>query len=228
MREIVIVDHPVFAEGLALFLRTELRAEAVSVHGDPARLAQPRALVLVELLLPSDECGLTLARRLQTARPDLTTVVWTSKPVPVSIWAAVEHKVPGFLDKQMPLRDLRYWLEHALVQRAAWPGQLLEQARDWDREVAPRLAALGHELWNLWASLLRREKNGELGARMGWSPRTLERRLSELYTALGVQGRADAISVGWEWGLVHQHESRVEWNPFIRDLFKSQANHRAA
>jgi DNA-binding NarL/FixJ family response regulator len=119
----------------------------------------------------------------------------------------------------MPTSDLLYWFDSALKNGAAWPGHLLTQAREWDQVVALRLRALTGNLWLLWAGLWRGESNAELVTHLGWSRRTVERHLSELYTSLGAQQRSEVVGVAWAWGLVKAHATGPEWSLIVQELF---------
>lgn len=215
---IIVVDHPVVAEGVALLLR-EHRAVPVSVSRDPSELASGKALVLIELFLPAGRCGWSLARALQQSRPDLIPVIWAANPASFYIWAAQEYQLPGFLDKTLPVIELLWWFDVATRVGSAWPGHLLARARVWEQQAAVRLQALPEEHWRLWFGLVRGESNAELAVHLGWSRRTVERRLGGLYSSLGVQHRVEAVAVAWQWGLVKVGAGGPEWGPVVRDLF---------
>jgi DNA-binding NarL/FixJ family response regulator len=219
MQNAVIVDYQLAAEALAAFFQKHTAKHVLITSSDPSELAPAHALVLVELFLPEQQCGLRLVRQLQQCRPDLTPIIWTMYPEPFYIWAAMEYKIPGFLDKAMSVEDLLYWLDHAMVKGIAWPRYMLAQAGVWDQEVALRLNTLNKELWSLWIELLHEKNTMELVTQLGWSQRTIERRLSELYIALGVQNRSEAINAAWKWNLVQKRELAIEWSSVTRALF---------
>ena len=219
MRSIVIVDYPLFAQCLSILLQQhfpDFEIITISNHYETVAL---NALVLSEHFLPEGQRGLLIARGLQYARPDLITIVWTHRPEPFHIWAGLEYKINGFLDKTMPTSDLLYWLDSALKNGSAWPGHLMIQAREWDQVIALRLRALTSDLWLLWAALWHGESNAELVSHLGWSKRTVERRVSELYATLGVRQRAEVVGAAWEWGLVKAHNTGPEWSAIVHELF---------
>src|SRR6185436_19065674 len=99
MTNIFIVDYPVFAAGLLLFLRNHFGGNVGAISTDAAKDVPPEG-----------RCGFELAQQLQQTRPDLTPILWTTRPTGLYTWAALECKLPGLLDKTMPLPTLFRWL----------------------------------------------------------------------------------------------------------------------
>jgi DNA-binding NarL/FixJ family response regulator len=219
MKNIVIVDYPLIAEGVAKLLNEYLKANVVSMPADALQMAPPRALVLVELFLPEGRSGLHLIQDIQKLSLDLTPILWTLHPTPFAIWAGLEYKLSGFLDKSIPLQNMRYWFDHALTHGAAWPGDLLDQARNWDEEVAILLKRLTPDLWLLWIELLREKRITELMSEHAWSKRTVERRIAELYMTLGVQSRSEVVSMAWKYGLVEIGPKDIYWSSLVSEFF---------
>lgn len=223
MENIVILDQPLFAEGLALLLRSHMTGELIIAQSNPAAIAPQNALVLVELFLPDHVCGLRIVQQLQHDRPDLIPILWTAHPTPLHSWAALEYRLPSFLDKAMPLPDLLYWFEHATANGAAWPRRLLVQARGWSDELTLRLRSLTQDLWMLWAEILTEKTVADLTVELGYSHRTIERRLAELYMLLGVRCRAEAVNLAWKWQMLDLHERSPTWTSIVVDLFYCSA-----
>lgn len=225
MEHIVILDQPLFAEGLALLLRPHMTGELIIAQSNPSAIAPSNALVLVELFLPDHTCGLRVVQQLQHERPDLIPILWTAHPTPLHCWAALEYRLPSFLDKAMPLLDLLYWFDHATANGAAWPRRLLVQARDWSDDLTLRLRSLSPDLWMLWAEILSEKTVAGLTVELGYSHRTIERRLAELYTLLGVRSRAEAVNLAWKWQMLDLHERSPTWSSIVVDLFCRPALH---
>lgn len=219
MDHFVIVDHPLFANGLTSLIQNNFGIPVQVTPPDLCELVPRNALILVELFLPDQQCGLKITRRLQRARPDLTPIIWTFQPPALHLWAGIQYKIPGFLDKTMSISSLLYWFNHAITNGAAWPRGLLDQAWAWDQEVSQRLSTLTPNLWSVWAGIVRGDRPADLAEQLGWSQRTLERRLMQLHTALGVQTRSDAIGIAWRWGLIEVQNGVVSWASIVYDLF---------
>jgi DNA-binding NarL/FixJ family response regulator len=136
MNDIVIVDYPLVADSLALLVQTHTDARVTVVSSESSSLAPPNSIVLIELLLPEQQCGLSIAQHLIQSRPDTKPVVWTIHPPPIAILSALISGIPSMLDKAMSTSNLAYWLKHVAKNGAAFPGALLAQARQWEEDVA--------------------------------------------------------------------------------------------
>ena len=222
MAHMVIVDNPAPAAGLALLLGQHIDCDASALAPEAAREAPPGALLLIEERLPEHQSGLRLAHHLRDQRPDLVPLLWTRRPTPLTLWAAAEWKLPGVLDKAVPFDDLLRHLRQALTSRAVWPGDLLDRAWRWGQDAAVRLQWLTSCHWALWLEVIRGASSAEIAEAFGWSQRTVERRLTELYTALDAQNRAEAVSCAWEWGLVDQRPDGLKWMALVEDMFISK------
>lgn len=219
---VIIVDHQLFAESLSLLLKKN----DLDVIINPKSLCETapmNTVVLIELFLPNNQCGLRLAKHVQQSRPDLIPILWTASPSPSSIWAAIEYRISGFLDKSMNLSRSFFWFNHALANGTAWPGHLLDEGRRWNCEIALRLKTLTKDHWRLWGGLLREENTIQLASQLGWSKRTFERRLSELYVAIGVNCRAEGINLAWKWDLIRINGTTLDWSSVVTDFFINSA-----
>lgn len=219
MPPILIVDYTLPAEALTGYLEQRGLRPLRAGPAELGRLAPPRALALIEVFLPGGQCGLQLAHCLRRSRPDLLLLPWTAAPDPFHLWAARQYNLPGFLDKEMAVSDLLDWLYRATLTGTAWPDELWAQAQRWETEVAVRLQGLTVDLWRLWAGVVRGLSNRDLAQWLAWSPRTVERRLSELYTALGVDRRPAAVRAAWQWHLVKALGQDLRWSAVVEDLF---------
>lgn len=223
MCDIVIVDHPLHGEGIRVLLeqfgyRVRFHAPPSSVVALDGSLPQD-ALVLIENDLGTHASGLLLARHLHHTRADLTPIVWTAHPQPLFIWAATHYRLPGLLDKAAPLDQLQGWVDHARRYHAAWPGHLLTIARAWDDDIALRLRSMPAYLWPLWFALTHDAKTASLAHKLGWSPRSVERRLAELYLSVGAAGRCEAVQRIWAWRLLRLGEYGPQWQEVVLDIF---------
>lgn len=223
MSHILIVDQPMAADALALLLREHTTA-AITIAEVSDLYAAPRdALIVIEICLATQRCGVLLAHSLQQRRPDLTPIVWTPRPAPIYLWAASTYRLPGCLDKLMTTRCCLQWLAHARSAGSAWPKDLLQTARAWEQQVAVRLRELTPNMWRLWLGLVQNSSNEELAAEFGWARRTFERRLRDLYAILGVSGRTEAVIAAGSWQLITNCDDTFEWMPLVEDLFLRNA-----
>lgn len=223
MAHIVVIDHPLPAAGIAALFNQHLSWHAVAVAPTGWNEAPPDALLLIEERLPDQQSGFRLAHRILHERPDLVPLLWSVHPAPIVPWAASMRHLPGVLDKVAPLDDLLAQVERAAVNRAAWTGEMLEEARQWDEDVAVRLRGLSSCHWALWHAVLRDVSTAEIAEAFGWARRTAERRLTELFKALGVASRVGAVHQAWTWGMIAAGPCGIEWTTIVEDVFLSES-----
>jgi DNA-binding NarL/FixJ family response regulator len=179
------------------------------------------AILLVELFLPGNHCGISMVQEVWQARRDILPILWSVEPAPLYLWAALDAKLPGFLDKAMGIAELQSWLYHAATMRAAWPGELIAQAQHWECDVAVRLRTLQSTHWTLWHSIVAGHGPVEVARQRGWSRRTVERRLTELYTSLGTQQRSELSRLALEWKLINMREGCIGWSDVVKQRFQA-------
>lgn len=218
-RSLVVVDHPVAAQSLTCWLQAQLPMEVLALPPGEVRAAPPDALVLLELFLPEQQCGLTMAQTLHRARPDLVPLLWSTDPATLYLWATWRAGLPGFLNRAMAETELLRWLGEARTQGSAWPGALFAQAVAWQAEVAARLRTLKAAHWALWGQAVTGDSNQEIAYTLGWADRTVERRLSELYDMLSVTSRPKAVRLAHEWKLLKMRPTGIEWSEVVHAHF---------
>ncbi len=207
------------ADALALLLHQHTTAEITIAEASDLYHAPRNAFILIEVFLASHHCGLLHAHSLQNGRPDLTSLLWTTRPTPIYLWAASTYRLPGFLDKRMTTTCCFQWLAYAQNTGTAWPKDLLQTARMWEQGVAVRLRELTPDMWHLWLELVQNKSNEDLSEMSGWSRRTLERRLHDLYGILGVGGKAEAVIAAGSWQLITTRDGTFDWIPLVDALF---------
>ena len=215
-----VVDTPVIAHALVMYLQQH-RIDArplLPIPPDCVNLPSP-AFLLVEVHLPGPQCGLLWAKEVRAHYPKITPILWTQRPNGLHLWAAQRWGLPAFLDKNMAEPQLLQWLKHILQERGGWPGELVDQASTWGNEVAPVLEQLSGDMWLLWEGILQGHTNEHIARRKGWSKRTVERKVSELYGLLGVGSRVEAVRLAWEWGLVVKQGTEIRLAALIREMF---------
>lgn len=215
---IVIVDHSLLATPLATTLSFSLNLPAIispnNIHSIPEK-----ALVLIELWLPFQQCGLTLAHHLQKTRPDLSILIWTVEPKTFHVWAGMVLKVNGFLDKARDEKALFGQLHYALEVGMGWDEVLWKRAQTWDETIAVRLRSLKPIHWHLWSAILAGEGYLGMSQRIGRSKRAVERLTGELREFLGIERREDVILLACQWGLILNQGEQWEWTAMVKQIF---------
>ena len=224
MAHIVVIDHPLPAASIAALFNQRPALHAVALAPTDWNEAPPDALLLVEEHLPERQSGFRLARRILSERPDLAPILWTVRPAPIALWAASAQHLPGVLDKAAPLDDILPRIERAVINRASWPGDLLEEARQWGQDVAVRLWGLTACHWALWHAVLRDANTEDIATQHVWGKRTAERRLAELFEALGLASRVEAVHQVWVWGMLTARPDGVGWTTIVEEIFLSESD----
>jgi DNA-binding NarL/FixJ family response regulator len=148
LRVLLIDDHALFREGLALLLhRVEPRLQTFEAHSFDKALASwpvygPLDLALVDLHLPGLP-GLEGLSRLRLAAPEVPLVVVSSDDDPATVLAAVERGAMGFIPKSASGDELAQALRTVLAGHAWLPAQTLQALPNAAARAEPKPAALG-------------------------------------------------------------------------------------
>jgi DNA-binding NarL/FixJ family response regulator len=202
---LVVDDHPVVLTGLAALLADEPwvdRVETATTAEEGVRRARehPPLLAVLDLRLP-DASGVDLLRRLVALVPDVRAVILTMHADEEAALRAVASGAVGYLLKDTPPDDMRLALASAarggLVIDPAVASPVRRSLGGGGRPL-PELTPRQHELLDLVAAGL---PTAVVAARMHLTPKTVRNRLSEVFQALGVSSRAEAIVRAREAGL---------------------------
>ena len=202
---LVVDDHPVVLTGLAALLADEPwvdRVETATTAEEGVRRARehPPLLAVLDLRLP-DASGVDLLRRLVALVPDVRAVILTMHADEEAALRAVASGAVGYLLKDTPPDDMRLALASAarggLVIDPAVASPVRRSLGGGGRPL-PELTPRQHELLDLVAAGL---PTAVVAERMHLTPKTVRNRLSEVFQALGVSSRAEAIVRAREAGL---------------------------
>jgi DNA-binding NarL/FixJ family response regulator len=211
-RVLIVEDHQVVAEGLAVLLGEHADLDVVgwaTTVADAGRLAgtEPVDVVVVDYWLP-DGTGVEAVAAMRAYRPDAAVVFLSADDSDEVILAALESGAAGYLVKSAGGADVA-----AAVRRAA-EGEILMPARQLAtlltrrREQAQRQA----ERSRRWDSLTPRERqilglmaegmdNREIAVRLGVSYATVRSHVRHLLGKLGARSKLEAVVRAADWGL---------------------------
>jgi DNA-binding NarL/FixJ family response regulator len=205
MRVLVVDDHPVVLTGLAALLAGESWVQqldtattvAEAVHR--ARVHPPQ-LAVIDLRLPDGD-GVDLLRTLVALVPGLRAVLLTMHADANAAIRAVASGAVGYVLKDSPPEEIRMALSSAarggLVIDPAVALPVRRRLGSAGRAL-PVLTPRQEELLDLLAAGL---PTAVIAERMSLSAKTVRNRLSEVFTALRVTTRAEAIVLARESGL---------------------------
>ena len=205
IRVLVVDDHPVVLTGLVALLADESwvshldTATTAAAALERARTAPPQFAVL-DLRLPDGD-GVDLLRSLVALAPGLRAVVLTMHADPGAALRALASGAVGYLLKDTPPEEMRVALASAarggLVVDPAVALPVRRSLGGAGRAL-PALTPRQEEMLDLLATGL---PTALIAERMSLSPKTVRNRLSEVFAALGVTSRAEAIVRAREAGL---------------------------
>ncbi|NUR07268.1 MAG: response regulator transcription factor [Nocardioidaceae bacterium] len=196
MTTYVCDPHPMFADALALALRSRGHTEVVVVApqdlvrraaGDPAG---PPVVVLDEPALVDD---------LRVARPDVTVMLLTEQQCADARAAFDDGSVTGLVAKTCDVRSVE-----SALRRVCRGERVLEGYRACEQPVRPDrspddLTPREHEVLTLLAD---GESTSAMAARLGVSVNTVRTHLRTLFQKLGVNTRAKAARIAIDRGLL--------------------------
>ncbi len=208
IRILIADDHPVVREGLAALIRSD---SAMALVGEAANgkqavqrffLHRPDVLLL-DLRMPEMN-GIEVIRAVLAKAPQARIIVLSTYGGDEDVYRALQAGAKAYLLKDAPPPQLLGSIK-AIVAGKPWlPGKetaalsaKLETARFTKREMdILRLMAAG-------------KSNKEIGAQLNTAESTVKIHLSHIFRKLGVRGRAEAIRLVLEAGIVHLPPQQV-------------------
>ncbi len=211
-RIVIVDDHMLFADSLALLLRDRgadvigVFSRGVEVPGFVNR-EQPD-LVVLDLGLP-DIHGLVLGRQLLAAQPDVKLMALTGSSEPGVARAALSAGFHGFLSKQAPVEQLVSGVAAALTG-----GMVFIE----DSHVVSRIDPEKNRALTLLTRLTPRERHilgflalgassKEIGRELHISVNTVRTHVQNLTMKLHVNSRLGAVTFALRHGIVPDVES---------------------
>lgn len=199
-RALIVDDHPLFCEALALTLRgiagvAEIDA-APSLGAALARIeAAPRPeLVLLDLDLPDVE-GLDGLIRLRATHPEIPVLVVSSMAEPRLIRAALAAGAAGFVPKHAGRDSIRAALT-ALGQGEVWlPEGVSAEDEDGAADAVARLAQLTRQQAKILELLCQGRLNKQIAWELSIAETTVKAHVTAIMRKLGVQSRTQAVLI---------------------------------
>ena len=184
IRLLIIDDHLVVREGLDAMLSTAPTISKIATSGT--------ALDALEV------CGsfapdVVLLDEIHRRWPEMRVLMFSSSATPAEVHLARQHGASGYLSKSADRKTLLL----AIVQVSA--GSTCFQS---DPAGAVEVNLSPREL-DVLRHLGRGLGNEELGLALGVGGETIKSHLKSIFQKLGVSGRAEAVSRGYELGLLN-------------------------
>jgi DNA-binding NarL/FixJ family response regulator len=211
MKILLVDDHPLFLDGLALLFAQEFpQAEVLQAHSLAAALstvaAEPAvSWVLLDLGLPDSE-GMLALQRLREACPEATCVVMSADERPATILAAIDLGAAGFLPKTTRhgelLRALRLMMGGGVYLPASvlamQPGPVSGTPAAAESVDALGLSPRQGDVLRL---LIEGKPNKAICRDLGLSESTVKTHLAAIFRKLGASSRTQAVVAAARLGL---------------------------
>jgi len=201
-RLLLVDDHDVVRMGLRAMLATDRRMKVIAEgHDGEEAIALYREhqpdLVLMDVRMPGMD-GIKATRRLCGEFPDAIVVMLTTFDGDEDIHRALAAGARSYLLKSMTGPDFLAALHRILAGQRYLPPAVASRLAE--RTPCADLTAKEHEVLRL---LGRGFGNREMAEVLGVSENTVKTHLKVIYAKLDVNGRAEAISVALQRGILH-------------------------
>ena len=207
MKTLLVDDHPLFREGLAMLITQgfpELQlhqaggiAEALERIGTEGDIA----LVLLDLGLP-DSNGMQGLQRLREHAPEVTVVVLSANESPETVLAAIDAGAAGFIPKTSRLGVMQAALRVVLNGGVYLPERLLGPTQP-DTETDADAAALGlsPRQLDVLRLLIEGRPNKLICRELDLSESTVKTHLAAIFRKLNANTRTQAVVAAARLGL---------------------------
>jgi DNA-binding NarL/FixJ family response regulator len=204
LRVMVVDDHPVYRDGLAMLLGSVPGLVVAGTAADGAEavrlaLEEQPDVVVMDVQMPVLD-GIEATRRITAESPSVGVVVLTMSEDDGTVFAAVRAGARGYLLKGA-VRAITTVAAGGAVFGAALARRIAEffAARPSGPDTAfPQLTAREREVLDLVAA---GRSNAQIAAALYLSPKTVRNNVSNVLTKLQVTDRAQAIVRAREAGL---------------------------
>ena len=191
---LVVDDHPLFREGLALALTQRvpgISVTAVAAVTDAIHLLEtmstPFDLLLLDYRLPGED-GLTCARNLRELYPGIACALMSGSDDQTLPMRAEAAGLAGFFPKSFEIDHLLA----GLLALANGETYFLSTASG---ETESALTARQRDIVKLAA---RGASNKEIAEALGITPHTVRNHLTQIFERLGARNRAQAVSMAYK------------------------------
>lgn len=213
IRVLLVDDHALFREGLAMIIASQPDMQVVGEAGDglegtiKAAVLQPD-LILMDIQMPGMD-GIEATRQIRREVPAATIVMLTVRDDEAKLFEAIKSGAQGYLLKNMHSAELVMMARRALAGEVAIPsrlaGQILEEFRRLSR-MEPReaddfvqLSPRELEVLNLVAL---EKSDKEIAQTLSLSLNTVKTHLRNILSKLQVDSRRDAARMARHKGML--------------------------
>lgn len=209
VRILIVDDHPVVREGLALKIATQpdfmVCGEAEDVAGALTLVDSARPdIAIIDISLKTGS-GIDLIKRIRARHADLRILVWSMYPESLYAERALRAGAQGYLHKGHATRDILDALRAVLAGKLYVSGELADQllkrvigGMPLERSPVESLSDRETETFELLGQGLTTEQIAE---RMKVAPKTVETYRTRIKEKLGLQSINKLIQAATQWVL---------------------------
>ena len=199
-------DHRIVREGLRQFVSGVPGVDKVdtAASGEEVLARYPHEhpdLVLMDVRMPGLG-GLEATRRLVQQHPTAKVIMLTAADDRDQVAAAVSHGARGYLLKDVSHEELCAAVAHALDGMDLVEPSLRRALTTREANGVPTIQLTERELQVL-TGMSQGKSNGQIGKDLYLSEDTIKTHARRLFRKLGAADRAQAVAVGYRWGMVH-------------------------
>jgi DNA-binding NarL/FixJ family response regulator len=202
IRIVVVDDHRIVREGLALMLDT---AEGIEMVGEASSGEELFALlervepdvILLDVRMPG-MTGLQVLERLQVDHAEIRVLMLSMHDDAGYVQQAIRLGAMGYLLKSVGLDELVRAVIHVTSGQAYLQGELAGALVDRPGESEVHLSPRETEILTMLADGY---ENKQVARRLGISEATVKTHLRSLYQKLDAAGRAEAVATAMRLGI---------------------------
>lgn len=195
MKVLLVDDHTLFREGLALLLaHVDDHVQvlhAATLQQAAAALPQAPDLVLLDLVLP-DARGLDGLFELRRMTEDIPVVVLSGTEDPATMRACIDAGAMGYIPKTAGSAQMRAALRQVLAGEVAMP-QAAEAGAAAPKADPGRLLGLTPRQLDVLRCLVQGKTNKAIARDLGIHADTVKSHVTAVLQALGARNRTEAV-----------------------------------
>ncbi|MFF2494819.1 response regulator [Agromyces sp. NPDC058064] len=210
VRVLLVDDHPVYRDGLAVLLRSLDGLDVVGTAADGLEaIAAADALrpdvIVMDVQMPRLD-GIEATRRIAARHPAVGIVVLTMSEADETVFDAMRAGARGYLLKGAGPNDISRAVRAVAGGDAIFGPRIAARVAEFfarppvaaDAVAFPQLTAREREILELVAA---GRSNGDIAEHLFLSPKTVRNNVSNIFAKLQVSGRAEAVIAARDAGL---------------------------
>jgi len=212
IRVLIVDDHLIVREGLRLILETEVGFDLVGEASDGSEAIELAAtlhpdVILMDLRMPGMD-GLTAIEHLREHQPEIAIVILTTFNEDELMRKGLGLGARGYLLKDTDRGTLFNTIRAAARGETLLKPEIIERLlgghATMDKSPTQIDIGLTERELQILEAVAQGERSKEIAYRLGITERTVKAHLSNIYSKLGVDSRAAAVSEAMRKGILSQ------------------------